>query len=296
MLPPPLTLARPQDKLYICEFCLKYMTKSATICKHRNECPCRTPPGLEIYRENNVSVFEIDGTSEPVYCQNLCLLAKLFLDHKTLYYDVDPFLFYVIAEIDDAGECLLCSRRRLSSGPEVHAIGVCVCAPPPNIRFARAGSHIVGYFSKEKQSAEGYNLACILTFPQFQRSGYGKFIISLSYEISKREGSAGSPEKPLSDLGKLSYRSYWTHVLFTAFATWDTKKEMSIESISEHTAIRTEDIISTLQHVDMIREWKSQHVIVADQTKVKEYLKKHNKPVRLCKQEFLKWQPPEESK
>jgi hypothetical protein len=29
----------------------------------------------------------------------LCLLSKLFLDHKTLYYDVDPFLFYVMTEV-----------------------------------------------------------------------------------------------------------------------------------------------------------------------------------------------------
>ncbi len=38
-----------------------------------------------------------------VYCQCLCLLAKLFLDHKTLYYDVDPFLFYVLCEADGQG-------------------------------------------------------------------------------------------------------------------------------------------------------------------------------------------------
>ena len=38
-----------------------------------------------------------------VYCQNLCLLSKLFLDHKTLYFDVDPFLFYVLCERDAAG-------------------------------------------------------------------------------------------------------------------------------------------------------------------------------------------------
>jgi hypothetical protein len=31
--------------------------------------------------------------------QSLCLLSKLFLDHKTLYYDVDPFLFYVMTEV-----------------------------------------------------------------------------------------------------------------------------------------------------------------------------------------------------
>lgn len=38
-----------------------------------------------------------------IYCQNLCLLAKLFLDHKTLYYDVEPFLFYVMTEADQYG-------------------------------------------------------------------------------------------------------------------------------------------------------------------------------------------------
>jgi len=38
-----------------------------------------------------------------IYCQNLCLLAKLFLDHKTLYYDVEPFLFYVMTEADNQG-------------------------------------------------------------------------------------------------------------------------------------------------------------------------------------------------
>lgn len=38
-----------------------------------------------------------------MYAQNLCLLAKMFLDHKTLYYDTDPFLFYVMTEYDSIG-------------------------------------------------------------------------------------------------------------------------------------------------------------------------------------------------
>lgn len=45
----------------------------------------------------------MDGMLSPLYCQNLCLLAKLFLDHKTLCFDVPPFLFYVVTEQNKAG-------------------------------------------------------------------------------------------------------------------------------------------------------------------------------------------------
>ncbi|CAB1312352.1 unnamed protein product [Coregonus sp. 'balchen'] len=148
-----------------------------------------------------------------IYCQNLCLLAKLFLDHKTLYYDVEPFLFYVMTEADNTG------------------------------------CHLVGYFSKEKNSFLNYNVSCILTMPQYMRQGFGKMLIDFSYLLSKVEEKVGSPERPLSDLGLISYRSYWKEVLLRYMYNFQGK-EISIKEISQETAVNPVDI-------DLIDEWKA---------------------------------------
>jgi len=242
-------------KLYLCEFCLKYMKKRKTLQRHKMKCDLRHPPGNEIYRNGNLSVFEVDGKKNKIYCQNLCLLAKLFLDHKTLYYDVEPFLFYIMTECDSRG------------------------------------CHMVGYFSKEKDSPNDYNLACILTLPPFQRKGFGKLLIAFSYELSKKEGKVGTPEKPLSDLGLLSFRSYWTQVLLEILRKH--RGNISIKDMSQMTAIKTEDIISTLQSLNLIRYWKGQHIISVTPQVLEEHLKLSSKRQRQCiDPKCLHWTPP----
>jgi len=51
----------------------------------------------------------------------------------------------------------------------------------------------------------------------------------VGYELSKLEQTVGSPEKPLSDLGKLSYQSYWSYVLLGVLR--DSKGTVSIQDL-----------------------------------------------------------------
>ena len=81
------------------------------------------------------------------------------------------------------------------------------------------------------------------TLPQHQRKGYGKLLIEFSYELSKREGKLGSPEKPLSDLGLLSYRVYWQEKIVDLLM--DSEDEISLDEIAQRTSITHGDIMLT---------------------------------------------------
>lgn len=176
------------QRLFICEFCLKCMNSSIILNRHMEKCSLKHPPGNEIYRKGSISFFEVDGNKQKEYCQNLCLLAKLFLEYKTLFVDVEPFLFYVMTEND------------------------------------HLGMHLLGYFSKEKHSPNSYNVSCILTLPQYQRSGYGRMLIDFSYLLTRCENKIGSPEKPLSDHGIISYRSYWKFIIMNYLSSFENKE------------------------------------------------------------------------
>jgi hypothetical protein len=83
-----------------------------------------------------------------------------------------------------------------------------------------------------------------LTLPQHQRFGYGKLLIEFSYELSKKEGKLGSPEKPLSDLGLLGYRAYWAETIIDLLLS-TPDSELSIDDIAQKTSITHADVMNT---------------------------------------------------
>uniref|UniRef100_A0A0R3RTB1 Histone acetyltransferase n=1 Tax=Elaeophora elaphi TaxID=1147741 RepID=A0A0R3RTB1_9BILA len=214
--PFPLELVR-KGHIYICEKCLDFKESKETLERHTRKCWMNFPPGDEIFRQDDISLFEVDGNIAKGYSQNLCLLAKLFIDHKTLFYDVEPFLFYVLTVWDSTG------------------------------------CHLAGYFSKQKCSLEN-NLSCILTLPSYQNKGYGRFLIDFSFLLSRREGTTGTPERPLSDMGNLAYKSYWRSIVLEYFKrpSCASISVLTLADIAKTTGVSVEDIMQTMKDLKML--------------------------------------------
>ncbi|KAH8363073.1 hypothetical protein KR084_005059, partial [Drosophila pseudotakahashii] len=223
--------------IYVCEFCLKYMKLRKSYANHLYDCKKRIPPGALIYRKDDIHVYEVDGNEEKIYCQCLGLFSKLFLENKGFFYDPSPFFFYIMC-VDN-----------------------------------QDGQHIVGYFAKDKDSEENYNVSCILVLPPHQRKGYGKLLIALSYEISRREGLIGGPEKPLSAFGRLCYRGYWGYTLLEILRDRSSLERITIRELSETTGFLKDDIIYTLRFMKMIKYYGDNYFICTMREIIEERLK-----------------------
>ena len=138
-------------------------------------------PGIHVYTSNGYSLYEIDGEKNKLYAQNLCLFAKLFLDTKSVFYDVTTFLYYLLVAHDPTPEI---PNTGFGDDAEMKGVG--------------GQGQVVGFFSKEKMSWDNNNLACILVFPPWQKQGLGQILMGASYEMSRREDRLGGPEKRMS--------------------------------------------------------------------------------------------------
>ncbi|KAG9397239.1 MYST -like histone acetyltransferase [Carpediemonas membranifera] len=241
------------DTLWICPICFRYHFDETSYTRHAAKCTAHHPPGDEIYRMGNLSFFEVDGRVQKQFCRNLCLCCKLFLDHKKVVVDTDLFLFYCLTETTPMG------------------------------------CQTVGFFSKTFDPEYRNILACILTLPQHQKKGFGKVLIDFSYALAKREGRFGGPEKPLSDLGKISFLSYWrTAILQFLYDPANNVEEVTIDDICTATQIQERDVVETLATMGICRRSRG------DESKGVMVCLPHKRPKRmqrLVSQAKLHWTP-----
>ena len=170
-----------------------------------------------IYTHNNHAIYEIDGQDHQLFVQNLSLFAKLFLDNKSVFFDVSSFNYYLLAHTP---------------------VGKKASLP-----------RIIGFFSKEKMSWDNNNLACILVFPPWQRKGLGKILMGVSYELSRREGRFGGPEKPLSELGRKGYLQFWQARVARTVLGLRSRSSIGVKELADQCWVLPEDVVSALMEM-----------------------------------------------
>ncbi|KAG7663428.1 SAS2 [[Candida] subhashii] len=219
------------DHLYVCEYCFKYTTNEQELSQHVQLCKYNKPRptiGKLLYRDDISGPYmirEIQGFKNTLFCQNLCLFGKLFLDDKSVYYSIDHFNFYVLYGYDLSDEY------------------------PRNFKP-------MGFFSKEVLSYDNdNNLACICVFPSYQRRRLGSLLIEFSYALARvTPGQYRSgPEFPLSPYGKVTYLRFWSKKL--AYLILQKKKlqqEITLVELSNETGFRKEDILYTLEYTQCL--------------------------------------------
>ncbi|KAK0721511.1 acyl-CoA N-acyltransferase [Apiosordaria backusii] len=279
------------DRLYVCPCCFKYSKELVAWWEHVQLCQAKNfIPGSKIYthpkgqrtvlkasgpppksgrgRKSNVaqkmveevvqdqgewSIWEVDGEVDVLFCQNLSLFAKLFLDNKSVFFDVTGFKYFLLGYTPPATPA-----SSLPTPPEHPSLS------GPSNTSHQPRSQIVGFFSKEKMSWDNNNLACILVFPPWQRKGLGSLLMGVSYEISKREGLLGGPEKPISELGKKGYKRFWAGEvarwilsLPPTSSTLEPGKEVptvDVRDCSQATWIAPEDCLLVLREMGVVED------------------------------------------
>lgn len=205
-----------------------------------------------MYQRGAHIIWEVDGAKEKVSSNLLAVemtslkcissfTAKIY--HSSENYSSTSRLYFLIVTIvrNRPSLCVRLPSSRIFDSSILHPHRRQIIGGP-YFRVLLKGpsnTHFVGRIFdtqfQEKLSYDDYNLACIMTLPQYQRKGYGMLLIEFSmfsrsimflslsliditgYELSRRAGKVGSPERPLSDLGLRSYLAYWTSTLIRFF-------------------------------------------------------------------------------
>jgi len=250
---------------YICHFCFYEVEEDAIrYVNHITKC---------LDRHDGQHIADVKNTRLAYECED---------NNRFLYANSSPTKLFA---------CRLCHLSRFFVGTKT-----------PNDTYADKFEYFMlynreksfmGYFSKEiaAEATEMFSLSCLLIMPKFGRQGHGKFLIDFSYKLAKlkldRADVTVSPERPLTDHGLLSYRSYWRDCILiyilqmidqhevnkqkmlksellsanimTSLEQMNRFPKFSIKQLTDSCFCNSNDLISTMQWFGWLKQLSSFH-------------------------------------
>ncbi|KAF8852373.1 acyl-CoA N-acyltransferase [Acephala macrosclerotiorum] len=139
------------------------------------------------------------------------------------------------------------------TGIVVDKLYVCSCC----FKYSKKFGPYVKHWELCKK--KGPNIPGKEIYVQLRGQGLGAKLMGVSYEIARRAGIMGRPEKPISNLGKKGYKRYWSAEIcrwFLMQKDYNKKNKglWTIEGISQATWIAPEDVLATLREMNLAQK------------------------------------------
>ena len=100
--------------------------------------------------------------------------------------------------------------------------------------------------------------------------------MGVSYELSKREGRLGGPEKPLSELGRKGYLSFWEARVARTILNMRNKTTASLEEVADACWMLPDDVAVALKGTGALTSKKKPDGrILISKNRIREWVNRH---------------------
>ena len=98
--------------------------------------------------------------------------------------------------------------------------------------------------------------------------------MGVSYELSRREGRYGGPEKPLSELGRRGYIQFWEARVARTVLAMKGKKTMTVSEVARECWVLSEDVSAALKKMGVLGVKRKDGSIGVSKKAVREWAEK----------------------
>ena len=118
--------------------------------------------------------------------------------------------------------------------------------------------------------------------------------MGISYELSKREGRYGGPEKPLSELGRRGYMQFWEARIARTVLSMKGKQSISVSDIATEAWILMDDVIASLKRMGVLGAQRTDGSVAISKKGVRDWAARIGVDLTppVCEKAFIgQWSP-----